>query len=223
MEKVLFSWSGGKDSALALYETLHSENYEVTSLLTTITEDYDRVSLHGVRRALIEQQARALGLPLTKVFIPKDCSNGDYEARMRDTLAGFKQNGVSRVAFGDIFLEELRKYREDNLARLDIEGLFPLWGRDSAAITRSFVTLGFEAITTCIDSKALGTSFLGRKLDRRFLADLPPQVDPAGENGEFHSFVFGGPIFKERIAFKTGERVTRDSFCFCDLLPLAVR
>jgi len=131
MEKVLFSWSGGKDSALALYETLHSENYEVTSLLTTITEDYDRVSLHGVRRALIEQQARALGLPLTKVFIPKDCSNGDYEARMRDTLAEFKQNGVSRVAFGDIFLEELRKYREDNLAQLGIGGLFPLWGRDS--------------------------------------------------------------------------------------------
>jgi len=219
MEKVLFSWSGGKDSALALYETLHSENYEVASLLTTITEDYDRVSLHGVRRTLIEQQAHALGLPLTEVFIPKDCANGDYEARMGATLAAFKQNGVSRVAFGDIFLEEIRKYREDNLAKLGIGGLFPLWGRDSAALIQSFISQGFEAITTCIDSRALGASFLGRKLDREFLADLPPQVDPAGENGEFHSFVFSGPIFKERIAFKPGERVSRDSFRFCDLLP----
>ncbi len=222
MEKVLFSWSGGKDSALGLYEILHSEDYEVASLLTTITEDYDRVSLHGVRRVLIEQQAHALGLPLTEVFIPKDCTNGVYEARMGATLARFKQNGVSRVAFGDIFLEEIRKYREDNLAELGITGLFPLWGRDSAALIRSFVTLGFEAITTCIDSKVLDTGFLGRKLDRQFLADLPPQVDPAGENGEFHSFVFSGPIFRERVAFKPGERVSRDSFWFCDLLPLAV-
>jgi uncharacterized protein (TIGR00290 family) len=222
MEKVLFSWSGGKDSALGLYEILHSEDYEVASLLTTITEDYDRVSLHGVRRVLIEQQAHTLGLPLTEVFIPKDCTNGVYEARMRTALAKFKQNGVSRVAFGDIFLEDIRRYREDNLAELGITGLFPLWGRDSAALIRSFVTLGFEAITTCIDSKVLDAGFLGRKIDRQFLADFPPQVDPAGENGEFHSFVFSGPIFRERVAFKPGERVSRDSFWFCDLLPLAV-
>ena len=219
MEKVLFSWSGGKDSALALYEIQRSNGYEIVSLLTTITEGYDRVSLHGVRRTLIEQQAHSLDLPLKVVFVPKDCSNGEYETRRRTTLTEFKQNDVSLVAFGDVFLEEVRKYREANLAKLDLKGLFPIWGRDTAELTQSFITSGFEAITTCIDSKVLSMSFLGRKLDRQFLADLPPNVDPGGENGEFHSFVFSGPIFKKRIAFKPSERVTRDSFYFCDLLP----
>ena len=210
MEKVLFSWSGGKDSALALYEIQRSNGYEIVSLLTTITEGYDRVSLHGVRRTLIERQAHSLDLPLEEVFIPKDCSNGEYETRMRTTLTEFKEAGVSLVAFGDVFLEEVRKYRETNLAKLGLRGSFPIWGRDTAELTQSFLALGFKAITTCIDSKVLGMSFLGRIIDRQFLVDLPPNVDPGGENGEFHSFVFSGPIFKKRIA-KTKGHIWRQS------------
>ena len=221
MEKVLLCWSGGKDSAMALYETQKDHQYEIVSLLTTITEGYERVSLHGVRRTLIEQQAQSLGLPLKEVFIPSNCSNQEYESKMRATLTRFKQVGVTLVAFGDVFLEEVRKYREDNLSRLDLTGLFPLWGRDSTELTGSFISLGFQAITTCVDAKALDQRFVGRILDSDFLADLPANVDPAGENGEFHSFVFDGPIFREGIPYELGDKVLRDSLCFCDLLPVS--
>ncbi len=219
MEKVLFAWSGGKDSTLALYEIQRSQRYKIVSLLTTITEDYDRVSWHGVRRTLVEQQAKSLGLPIQEVFIPKDCSNEEYESRMKEALIRFKQAGVSLVACGDIFLEDTRKYREDNLSKLEMKGLFPIWGRDSAELTRSFIALGFQAIIICIDTKVLDKKLVGRIIDESFLAQLPPNVDPAGENGEFHSFVFDGPIFRERIAYKLGEQVLRDSFYFYDLLP----
>jgi len=219
IEKVLFCWSGGKDSALALYEIQKDKKYEIVSLLTTITEDYDRVSLHGVPRILVEQQAKSLGLPIQEVFIPKDSSNEEYESRMRETLIRFKQADVSRVVFGDIFLEEVRKYREDNLSKLGMKGLFPIWGRDTGEVTRSFIALGFQAIVICIDTKVLDKRLVGRIIDESFLAQLPPNVDPGGENGEFHSFVFDGPIFRERIAYKLGKRVLRDSFYFCDLLP----
>jgi len=219
MEKVLFCWSGGKDSAMALYELQKSPEYEVISLLTTITEGYDRVSLHGVRRALVEQQAQSLGLPLKEVFIPRDCPNQEYESRMRATLTRLREAAVSRVAFGDVFLEEVRKYREDNLSQLGMKGLFPLWGRDTARLIRSFIALGFQAITTCVDAKVLDDSFVGRILNREFLASLPASVDPAGENGEFHSFVFNGPIFQEGIDYNLGDKVLRDSLYFCDLLP----
>ncbi len=219
MEKVLFCWSGGKDSAMALYEIQRSKEYEIVSLLTTITEDYDRVSLHGVRRTLVKQQACSLGLPLEEVLIPKDSSNEEYESKMRATLTRFKQASVSMVVFGDIFLEEIREYREHNLSQLGMKGLFPIWGRDTAELTQSFIALGFHAITTCVDSKVLDKSFVGRILDKYFLADLPPNVDPAGENGEFHSFVFDGPIFREKIVYDLGKHVLRDSFYFCDLLP----
>jgi len=219
MEKVLFCWSGGKDSAMALYEIQKAKRYEIVSLLTTITEAYDRVSMHGVPRILVEQQAHALGLPLQEVFIPKDSSNEEYETRMEEILTRFKQKGVSRVVFGDVFLEDVRKYRKDNLLKLGMKGLFPLWGWHTAEITRSFIALGFQAITTCVDVKVLDKSFVGRILDKYFLTDLPLNVDPAGENGEFHSFVFDGPIFKERINYTLGEQVLRDSFYFCDLLP----
>jgi uncharacterized protein (TIGR00290 family) len=219
MEKVLLCWSGGKDSAMALYETHKDHQYEVVSLLTTITEGYDRVSLHGVRRSLVEQQAQSLGLPLEEVFISQDCPNQEYESKMRDTLTRFKQIGVKRVAFGDVFLEEVRKYREANLSRLGMRGLFPLWGRDSAELVKSFMTLGFQAVTTCTDAKVLDSDFAGRILNEEFLASLPASVDPAGENGEFHSFVFDGPIFRERIPYDLGDKVFRDSLHFCDLLP----
>jgi len=223
MERVLFSWSGGKDSAIALHEIQKGDKYEIVSLLTTITEDYDRVSLHGVPRTLVEQQAYSLGLPIEEVFISKACSNEEYESKMRAMLTKFKQVGISSVVFGDVFLEEVRKYREDNLSQLEMKGIFPIWGRDTTELARSFITLGFQAVITCVDSRVLDKIFLGRTLDEHFLAELPPNVDPGGENGEFHSFVFDGPIFKERIAYTVGESVLRDSFYFCDLLPKSNR
>lgn len=219
MEKVVFCWSGGKDSTLALYEIQSSYEYEVVSLLTTITEDYDRVSMHGVPRTLVEQQAHSLGLPIQEVFISKASSNEEYESKMEEVLTRFKQEGVSLIVFGDIFLEEVRKYREDNLSKLGMKGIFPIWGRDTTELTRSFIALGFQAIITCIDSKVLDKRFVGRAFDENFLAELPSNVDPGGENGEFHSFVFDGPIFRERIVCTLGESVLRNSFYFCDLLP----
>jgi uncharacterized protein (TIGR00290 family) len=221
MEKVLFSWSGGKDSALALYEIQRGGQYKVVSLLTTITEGYDRVSLHGVPRILVEKQACSLGLPIEEIFIPNPCSNEEYETKMWDVLSRFKQSGISSVVFGDVFLAEVRKYREDNLAKLGMKGIFPVWGRDTAELTGSFITLGFQAVVTCVDAKVLDKSFAGRTLDKGFLVELPPNVDPAGENGEFHSFVFNGPIFKEGVAYTLGESVKRDSFYFSNLLPKA--
>jgi uncharacterized protein (TIGR00290 family) len=219
MQKILFGWSGGKDSAMALYEILKSSEYQVVSLLTTITEDYDRISMHGVRRILLEQQAKSLDIPLYKVFIPKDCSNEIYAAKMTEALNKFKQDGIEKVAFGDIFLEDVKKYREDNLARLNMNGVFPIWGRDSAELAHSFISLGFKSVISCIDTKVMDKKFLGRQFDEDFLANLPPNIDPSGENGEFHSFVYDGPIFKQRIGYKRGEMVLRDSFHFCDLIP----
>ena len=219
MQKVIFSWSGGKDSALALYEIQKDKRYEILALLTTMTEAYDRVSMHGVRRTLVEQQARSLGLPIEEVFISQASSNEEYDSKMREALTKFKQDGVSSVVFGDIFLEEVRKYREDNLSKLGMKGIFPIWGRDTAELTRSFIALGFQAITTCIDTRVLDKRFVGRMFNEHFLSELPPNVDPGGENGEFHSFVYDGPIFKQRIAYTLGESVLRNSFYFCDLLP----
>ncbi len=219
MEKVIFAWSGGKDSALALYEIQKSQRYEIISLLTTLTKEYDRVTMHGVRRTLVEQQARFLGLPIEEVFIPTPCSNEEYESKMREVLTKFKQGGVSSVVFGDVFLGEVRKYREDNLSKVEMRGIFPLWSRDTAEIVRSSMALGFKAVITCINSKVLDKRFVSRMLDEHFLAELPPNVDPGGENGEYHSFVFAGPIFKEKIAYTLGEIVLRDSLYFCDLLP----
>lgn len=219
MEKVVFGWSGGKDSALALYEIQRSRQYEIVSLITTITDGYDRVSMHGVPRTLVEQQAHSLGLPLQEIFISRPSSNEEYESKMREVLTRFKQEGVASIVFGDIFLEEVRQYRENNLAKLGMKGIFPIWGRETTELTRSFIALGFQAIITCIDTRVLDKSFAGRVLDERFFAELPASVDPGGENGEFHSFVFDGPIFKERIAYTRGESVLRDSFYFCDLLP----
>ena len=222
MEKVIFAWSGGKDSAISLYEIQKSKRYKIVSLLTTITKDYDRVSMHGVPRTLVEQQAYSLGLPIEEVFISKSSSNEEYDSKMREILTRFKQAGVSSVFFGDVFLAGVRKYREDNLSKLGMKGIFPIWRRDTAELTRSFIALGFQAVITCVDSRFLDKSFVGRMLDKHFLAELPPNVDPGGENGEFHSFVFDGPIFNERISYKLGERVLRDSFYFCDLLPEGV-
>lgn len=220
MENVLVSWSGGKDSTLALHAILKDNSYRIAALLTTVTEDYDRISMHGVRRILLERQAASLGFPLEKVLIPKHASNVEYEANMERVLTKYKEQGVSSVVFGDIFLQDIRTYREEKLAPLGMKGIFPLWKRDTRELAHSLITLGFHAITTCVDIQMLGQQFVGRVLDERFLAELPPTVDACGENGEYHSFVYDGPLFTKKIAYTPGEIVLRDNrFCYCDLLP----
>jgi len=218
-EDVLFCWSGGKDSAMALHALREGRDYRISALLTTITEEYDRISMHGVRRALLERQAESLGLPLHAVLIPPQCINATYEERMKEALALHFARGVRRVAFGDIFLEDLRVYREKNLAQVGMQALFPIWKRDTRELAQEFVRLGFRAITVCVDPRVLDASFAGRELDKSFFADLPPAVDACGENGEFHTFVFDGPIFQTPIPCRVGEKVLRDGFCFCDLQP----
>jgi uncharacterized protein (TIGR00290 family) len=219
-EKVIVAWSGGKDSAFALYEILESGSYEVLELLTTVTRDYDRISIHGVRRALVEQQANALGFPLEITFISKGASDAEYENELLKALKRQQDSGVSYVMFGDIFLEDVRKYRERILTKAKMNGIFPLWKRDTQVLARQFINLGFKAIITSIDSTVLGKAFAGREYDEKFLSDLPANVDPCGENGEFHSFVYDGPLFRERVGFKKGEIVLRENrFYFCDLLP----
>ena len=218
-EPILFCWSGGKDSALALYTLLQQNDVRIAALLTTVTEGYDRISMHGVRRELLRRQAESLRLPLHEVFIPPKCGNPLYEARMEEALLTFFKLGIRRVAFGDIFLEDLRLYREKNLARVAMEAHFPIWKRDTRELIREFHAARFRAVAVCIDSKVLDTTFAGRELDASFFADLPPAVDPCGENGEFHTFVFDGPIFSRPIDFTLGEFVQRDSFIFRDLLP----
>ncbi len=204
---------------MTLYELEKTGGYQIASLLTTVTDEYDRISMHGVRRTLLERQAESLGLPLHKIYIPKNCANREYESRMEEALDRFRKSGVERVAFGDIFLEDLRKYREANLGKIGMQGLFPIWGRDTRELIRTFIQLGFRAVIVCVDSKVLGQSFAGKFIDDDFLRDLPASIDPCGENGEFHSFVFDGPIFKEPIGVSPGEVIQRDSFYFCDLTP----
>lgn len=213
------SWSGGKDSCLALYEIQRTSLYRVAALLTTVTRDYDRISMHGVRRVLLERQAAALGLPLHEVFIAKDATNQEYEAKMEEALSPYRERGIESVVFGDLFLDEIRAYREQFLAQHRMRGLYPVWGRDTTELIRGFIGLGFKAVITCVDGKVLDASFAGMMLDDDFLSALPPHVDPCGENGEFHTFVFDGPIFREPVSFSAGEKVARDFFWFCDLVP----
>jgi uncharacterized protein (TIGR00290 family) len=219
-EDVLFCWSGGKDSAMALHALQSMPEYRVAALLTTVTEVYDRISMHGVRRVLLERQAESLGLPLHAVLIPPQCANATYEARMKSALEEHLARGVRRVAFGDIFLQDLREYREKNFAQFGMKALFPIWKRDTRELASEFIRLGFRAVAVCVDPRVLNPSFAGRVLDESFFADLPPEVDPCGENGEFHTFVFDGAIFRKPVHFLIGEKVTRDGFCFCDLLPV---
>jgi len=218
-EKALFTWSGGKDSVMALYELQKAGGYEISALLTTITADYDRVSMHGVRRSLLEQQADSLGYPLEEVLISKDAPNEEYEAKMKETLGKYRKAGVNTVVFGDIFLEDIRKYREENICSIGMKAIFPIWERDTTELARAFVDLDFKAVVTCVDSQFLGKEFVGRPFDERFLSELPSNVDPCGENGEFHSFVYDGPLCRQSIAFRLGEVVLRDNrFYFCDLI-----
>jgi uncharacterized protein (TIGR00290 family) len=216
---VLFSWSGGKDSAMALHSLLQNPAFEVIALLTTVTEGYERISMHGVRRELLHRQAESIGLPLEEVRIPPQCVNPVYEARMGEVVLRFRDRGVRHVAFGDIFLEDLRAYREQKLVAADMTALFPIWKVDTRELAARFLRDKFRAIAVCIDPKKLDASFAGRELDASFFRDLPPGVDPCGENGEFHTYVFDGPVFRSPIPVQVGAVVERDSFVFCDLMP----
>jgi uncharacterized protein (TIGR00290 family) len=223
LEPVLFCWSGGKDSAMALHVLQQDARFHIVSLLTTVTEGFNRISMHGVRRELLLHQAQAIGIPLHEVHIPPQCGNPVYEQRMQQALQIFYNQGVRKVAFGDIFLEDLRAYREKNLARIGMTALFPIWKRDTRELVRHFHAHKFRSVTACIDPKILPRAFAGRELDAAFFEDLPPHADPCGENGEFHTFAFDGPIFRRPIPLRTGEIVERDSFVFCDLLPVVDR
>jgi uncharacterized protein (TIGR00290 family) len=211
------SWSGGKDSALALRALREERGVDPCTLVTTVTSGYDRISMHGVRRTLLARQADALGLPLVEVAIPPECANSVYEQRWMDAFASTGLNGVEEIAFGDLFLEDVRAYREVLLARGGRRGLFPLWGRDTTRLAREFVTAGFRAVLVCVDPKQLDGSFVGREYDEGLLAELPVDVDPCGERGEFHTFVYAGPGFSEPIGCQVGDVVERDGFVFCDL------
>ena len=218
-EKVVMAWSGGKDSALALYEVLHSGSYEVLELLTTVTKDNSRISIHDVQRVLLEQQAQALRVPLEELFIPKGASDAEYEDKLLKALKRHRDNGVSSVVFGDLFLEDIRKYRERILEKAGMNGIFPLWKKDTRKLARTFINLGFKAVITSVDSTVLGKDFAGREYNEKFLSDLPVNVDPCGENGEFHTFVYNGPIFCEKVPFKKGALTLKDNrFYSCDLI-----
>lgn len=217
-EPVVLGWSGGKDSALTLHALRADPTVRVTAAVTTLTDPYDRISMHGVRHALLATQAAAIGLPLTEARIPVHASNQDYEAAFAEALAQHRAAGVRRVAFGDLFLTDIRAYRERQLAALGMHGMFPVWGQDTAQLAREFIALGFRATLVCIDPSRLDASFAGRAFDGDLLRDLPAGVDPCGENGEFHTFVTDGPIFSTPVACRKGPVVTRDGFVFCDLV-----
>ncbi|MBN1807272.1 MAG: diphthine--ammonia ligase [Sedimentisphaerales bacterium] len=223
-DKVILSWSGGKDSAMALRALLESSRYEVVSLLTTVSEQYERISHHGVRVELLEQQAAALGIPLHKLYLPGDnCSLEDYEAIMKKAMLEYRNKDVLTVTFGDVFLQDLRDYRERNLAKVGMKAIFPNWQRDTAELFHEFVDLGFKAYLTCVDSEKLGKDFAGRLVDADLIRDLPDGVDPCGEYGEFHTYVYDGPIFRRPVAVAVGRVVLRDVRYFADLIPIVRR
>ena len=213
------SWSGGKDSALALHALREEQRVEPVALLTTFTEDYDRVSMHGVRMELVRAQAAAARVPLVEVGIPASCPNDVYEARMEQALGAPSLAGIECTAFADLFLEDIRAYREERLAGAGWRAEFPLWGRDTRELAQFFIEAGFEAVLVCVDPSQLDPSFVGRSFDDSLLADLPAGVDPCGENGEFHTFVHAGPIFSRPIEIELGETVLRDGFAFHDIVP----
>ena len=207
--QALFNWSSGKDSALAMYKILQENQYEVSTLLTSINEEFQRVSMHGVHVSLLEKQAESLGIPLIKMELPKEPSMEEYQKIMSNTMAEIQALGVTHSIFGDIFLEDLRKYREQQLNAIGMQAVFPLWKKDTSRLIREFLDLGFKTIVTCVNGSYLDKGFAGRMIDHDFIKDLPENVDPCGENGEFHTFTFDGPIFKTPVAFEIGETVKK--------------
>jgi len=231
--KAVFNWSSGKDSALALYKVLQEDQYEVTTLLTSINKEFQRISMHGVQMSLLGKQAKCLGFPLIKMELPKEPSMEEYRDLMNKTMAEIQAMGITQSIFGDIFLEDLRKYREDQLKTIGMKAVFPLWKKNTTDLIHEFLDLGFKTIVTCVNETYLDKSFAGRIIDKDFIRDLPKDIDPCGENGEFHTFTFDGPIFKEPVLFEIGETVKKTYpkpkaspededgsyiFWFCDLI-----
>lgn len=231
--KAIFNWSSGKDSALALYKILKEDQFEITSLLTSINQEFQRISMHGVPVSLLEKQAESLGFPLIKMEIPKEPSMEEYQQIMSETMSKIKSQGVTHSIFGDIFLEDLRTYREEQLQSIGMKAVFPLWKQNTSDLIHEFLDLGFKTIVTCVNETYLDKSFAGRIIDEDFIKDLPENVDPCGENGEFHTFTFDGPIFKNPIKFEIGDTVKKTYlkpksdetneegeyvFWFCDLI-----
>lgn len=229
-EKCIFCWSGGKDSALALYKVLQENQYEIIALLTTLNANFKRISMHGVREELLDRQALSIGLPLIKMYVSEG-SNSEYEKEMEKVLLKYKEQGVSKVIFGDIFLEDLRKYREDNLTKVGLTAVFPLWKRNTSELINEFLNLNFKTITCCVNDAYLNEDKVGVEINAAFIKDLPAHVYPCGENGEYHSFCYSGPIFKKEIKFSIGEKVYKPleikleegqgltkGFWFCDLV-----
>jgi uncharacterized protein (TIGR00290 family) len=219
--KALISWSSGKDSAFALHEVRRSGEFDVVGALTTVTETFERVSIHGVRQQILHAQLEAAGLPPRIVPIPYPCPNEIYEARIGEAVAKAVEDGVTHIIFGDLYLADIRAYREQKLRGTGITPVFPLWARPTLPLARAMIESGIEAFLATVDLKKLPAEFAGRKFDRRLLADLPEGVDPCGENGEFHTCVAAGPMFSQRLAVVTGERVERDGYGYCDLVLAA--
>jgi len=228
LNKAFFNWSTGKDSALALYRVLQNKEYIVETLVTTVNKKFNRVSMHGVPESLLDEQAKQLGLPLHKIYFPEEVSMENYSAIMKNSLEKLVNEDYKFSIFGDIFLEDLKKFREDKLEELNLKGVFPLWKMDSNSVIEEFLKLGFKAVTVSVNAKLLDESFVGRVIDEMFIKDLPSNIDVCGENGEFHTFVFDGPIFKKSIPFEIGEKVLKNyksdesntwdsSFWYCDL------
>lgn len=219
--KTWLSWSSGKDSAWALEVLRRAGQYRVEGLLTTVNEAFERVAMHAVRRSLVEQQARSVGIPLVVVPLPWPCSNEEYERRMKSVCERAIAQGVEAIAFGDLFLEDVRRYREKRLSGTGLEPVFPLWQQETLELAREMIDSGLEARLTCVDPRAVDPDLVGRRLDHELLDLLPDSVDPCGENGEFHTFVTGGPMLDRPIGVRPGEVVERDGFVFADLLPEA--
>jgi len=238
--KAVFNWSGGKDSALALHHILKDGKFDITTLMTTVNAKYDRISMHGVRKELLYAQGESIGLPIKEIRLPEMPTMGDYNKTMKEVLTALKKEQITHSIFGDIFLEDLRNYREKRLQEIGLIGHFPLWQRDTTSLVHEFIDLGFKTVVVCVKSDLLNQDFAGRIIDKDFLKDLPKDVDPCGENGEFHTFVFDGPIFKHPIKYRLGEKVYKEykapkkkedncnnatpsklpaGFHFCDLIP----
>ena len=218
IRRVLLSWSSGKDSAWTLYVLQQQPDVEIIGLLTTLNEEADRVAMHAVRHDILQAQADSIGIPLWPVMIPSPCPNETYEQRMGEAMQRAEQENITHVAFGDLFLEDVRDYRIKNFEGSKLEPIFPIWQEPTVQLARQMIDIGLEAIVTCVDPKQLDGSFVGRKFDHQFLDELPDNVDPCGENGEFHTCVLNGPMYRQPIAAKSGEIVERDGFLFADLM-----
>jgi len=216
--RALISWSSGKDSAFSLHEARRAGEFDVVGALTTVTETFERVSIHGVRQEILRAQCEAAGLPQRIVPIPYPCPNEIYEARMGEAVAAAVRDGITHMIFGDLFLADIRAYREQKLAGTGITPIFPLWDRPTPTLAQAMIASGLEAYLATVDLKKLPAEFAGRQFDAQLLADLPEGIDPCGENGEFHTCVVAGPMFSQPLAVETGERVVRDGYAYCDLV-----